>query len=462
MSLNFSLREPLTTEGSHTTIAISVKNSLPLLELNKTLPWTQLLQMIKPDLEQSAGPSHHLGRKLHVEIHLKLFLLQGLCRLTDREIAEQARLRADFRIFCAIDSSSEGLIPDHSQICRFRNRLSSGTVNQLNTIVLKKVAELGFTNFASMDLDSTVQEANIAYPSDACLIRKLAQKTQKVISCLQSMGHKAATALQLNTEEVFKKGRAYFFRVKNAPIEKTRKIFGSYYRTACKNLKPALKLIQGLKGSTCAKMPWNIKLHCNQLKQHALQYLKDVGHFVKTHTIKKLKILSFHALAVTCITKGKLGKTKEFGRQYQVGRFTGNFIHIFPCNDLKMNDKQCFQSVLRQAQDLAGEKVLKEVSTDKGYYSHANTKAPQKKMGINTDGVQRPKNVADRHQPSNKERAEELRRRRAGIEPLIAHLKSFGLGKSKMKSDRATLSQGYSSALFFNCHQIMRRFAKIA
>jgi hypothetical protein len=50
-----------------------------------------------------------------------------------------------------------------------------------------------------------------------------------------------------------------------------------------------------------------------------------------------------------------------------------------------------------------------------------------------------------------------LRNRRAGIEPLIGHIKRGGqLGKSKMKSDQATLAAGYGSVLGFNLRQMIR------
>jgi hypothetical protein len=37
-----------------------------------------------------------------------------------------------------------------------------------------------------MDIDSTVQQANIAYPSDASLMKKLAEKVHRVIEYIKS------------------------------------------------------------------------------------------------------------------------------------------------------------------------------------------------------------------------------------------------------------------------------------
>ena len=99
---------------------------------------------------------------------------------------------------------------------------------------------------------------------------------------------------------------------------------------------------------------------------------------------------------------------------------------------------------------------FQSVTTDKGYYSRANVKYVEECTG-NADGIQRPANIKDQVQGPQKQ---ELYNRRAGVEPLIGHIKRFGLGKSKMKSDRATLSSGYRSISGFNLHQLMRGITK--
>jgi hypothetical protein len=50
----------------------------------------------------------------------------------------------------------------------------------------------------------------------------------------------------------------------------------------------------------------------------------------------------------------------------------------------------------------------------------------------------------------------ELANRRAGIEPRIGHLKTRGMGRSRMKSDAGDLISGYRSALSWNLSLLMR------
>src|SRR5690606_2603950 len=99
-----------------------------------------------------------------------------------------------------------------------------------------------------------------------------------------------------------------------------------------------------------------------------------------------------------------------------------------------------------------GADVLKQIGTDKGYYSAANIRGAEA-HSINADGVQRPTNIKDQPPPDV---VQALRDRRAGAEALIGHAKQFGLGKSRMKSDAATLASGYRSVMGFNLHQLTR------
>ena len=90
-------------------------------------------------------------------------------------------------------------------------------------------------------------------------------------------------------------------------------------------------------------------------------------------------------------------------------------------------------------------------ATRRRYYSGRNVLFCSQN-GIATDGLQRPKNT--KFIGGGLEQV--LVNRRAGIEPLIGHVKEFGLKKSKMRSDRATLSSGYRSVTGFNLHQLIR------
>ena len=94
------------------------------------------------------------------------------------------------------------------------------------------------------------------------------------------------------------------------------------------------------------------------------------------------------------------------------------------------------------------------MAADKGYWSLENRKKLQN-QGITSIGLQQPNTAKIKIEDISLQ--EHLQNRRAGIEPLIGHAKHGGqLGKSRMKSDTATLAAGYGSILAFNLRQMVR------
>jgi len=111
--------------------------------------------------------------------------------------------------------------------------------------------------------------------------------------------------------------------------------------------------------------------------------------------------------------------------------------------------------MLEEHRQIFGASRLKSLGTDKGYYSAANMKAA-KTAGIKDVGIQYPANLKNPPTDLSEKKKAELKNRRAGIEPLIAHVKHWGLGRSRMKSDSSTEASGYRATMGFNLHQITR------
>ena len=147
-----------------------------------------------------------------------------------------------------------------------------------------------------------------------------------------------------------------------------------------------------------------------------------------------------------------MGKENEFGRVYQLGHVGGHFLIVSECDSVRMEDKHSLIPMIQAHERLFGKGTLQSIGTDKGYYSKKNIDFVEG-LGIDSSGLQRPGVIKD--QPP-KNRSGPLKRRRAGIEALISHVKEYGLRRSKMKSDETTLSSGYRSVMSWNLHQMIR------
>lgn len=115
-----------------------------------------------------------MGRTLRVRIHLGIYVLQQMYNLTNRVAEQQVRDNTDFRLFCRYGILKKWHTPDHTKIETFRSRLTAKTQRALANLISQQAVRLGYANPTMLDVDSTVQEANIAFPAIANLLVKIA------------------------------------------------------------------------------------------------------------------------------------------------------------------------------------------------------------------------------------------------------------------------------------------------
>jgi len=438
-------------EDTAVTTVVSITE--PMVTLANALEWPRIAGLAIPDLKRTAKGCWYLGRRLSLRSHLAVMILQSLLKETDRGIEQRIKQTPLLQVFCGKSVLPDWRCPDHTKIEELRNRLSPETHKAIGHYVVQVATQAGFADAAWMDIDSTVQEANIAYPADATLMKKLCEKAHHVLAFLKERKKTVVSSVPpLAIEQIRKTAQRYFFLAKTAAIEERRVLFKRYHQLVKSELRPVIEFYQSFSERQLKTLPWHIRRTVRQLREQGWRYLLDVGHFVRTHTLKPGKLLSFQAKAVACIKKGKAGKPHEFGRVFQLGRIGGNFLVAFSCTSVRMEDKHSLLPAIHEHREIFGEETLRQIGTDKGYYSAKNIKAVEA-LSLDADGVQRPANVKERPPPDV---TEALKRRRAGIEPLIQHAKSFGLGKSRMKSDTTTLAAGYRAVMGFNLHQLTR------
>ena len=140
--------------------------------------------------------------------------------------------------------------------------------------------------------------------------------------------------------------------------------------------------------------------------------------------------MSLHAREIACITKGKVGKEREFGRGFQLGRVDGDFLFVMASESLHMNDKQSLLPMVEENATLSGQNKLKLVAADRGYWSQKNLRGLSA-LGVGEIGLQHPENIKRTTGLPGQAIQECLRDRCAGIETLFGRTKQGGqLGRS--------------------------------
>lgn len=431
-------------------ICITILESEPLVRLANLIPWEQAAQVIEVDLKCSTRMgSVHLGPKLFLRVHLGAYFLQTLLNLTNRDLEYQLHFNALYQSFCQLNKEGRRF-PDANSIEEFRSRICPETHRQLGLLVLKKAYEVGFLNPTWMDIDSTVQEANMSYPADANLMVKLAAKAYKLVGTFEFPTEQQP---KVDIAEIKAAQKLYLIESRGAKKNVRIEIFSHLHATVCKYVVPVIEKILQLPAHVFEAGSRRFNGLCEQVCEKGGPYLADVENYIRTGTMAKEKLLCFHLEQVKCLPKGKVGKRYEFGRVFQLGRLGGNFLLVGRANSVVNSDRSAVSHMVAEHERLFGKGVLGSCGADRGYES------PQINQCLDDHNVEK-NGIQARKGTSETLTSEELtahRNRRAGIEPLIGHLKNeFGMKKSRMKSDRTTLAAAYRSVTGFNLKNIIR------
>jgi transposase, IS5 family len=450
----------LSTKVSESALTISVSEFHPLVRFANALPWEELSELAMTDLKSStAKKKWWTGRPLRLRVHLGAYLLQQLFNKTDRQIEYDIKDNAAYQVFCGCGIVKKWHCPDHTKIEEFRSRLSAETQQKCANHLVIVASRLKFAQISKMDIDSTVQEANMSYPSDMNLLGKLAAKAKQVADYVVKKSDVLKETLpSVDLKKIKSQVRNIFFKKKNTPEER-RALQRTLWCTVCSEVKPIIRFCEQISTDLFATMPWNIQRLITQIITHAKGYLIDVASYIRHGEMQKGKLLAFHVQEVSCFNKNKLDKRLQFGRNIQLGRVGGNFLIVGSSDTVRQEDKQSMQPMLALHTELFGQNVLDSVTADKGYYSKKNENA-LKNASIKEIGLQKPQQKKKNSSGVNQQTiSESLINRRAGIEPLIGHAKQKGqLGKSRMKSDVTTKSAAYAAILGFNARQLIVTF----
>ena len=210
-------------------IRVKVSESHPLILLALALPWRVMYELILDDLKTwKPGLKWWLGRKLKVRIHLGAYILQKMYDLTDRETEYALKDNAAYQLFCGKEIVDKWHVPDHTKIEEFRNRLKPETHRKLANLIASNAVDLGIADASRLDIDSTIQEANMTYPTDAKMLRKLGTITAKVANAIRGLIPEKGTDIFVDVKTIASKARNCFFQKSMQRVRRNHRISERY------------------------------------------------------------------------------------------------------------------------------------------------------------------------------------------------------------------------------------------
>jgi len=330
-----------------------------------------------------------------------------------------------YQAFCGLKhfSLSE---PCHStELVHFRKRIGTAGVDKILQISIaihgKKALE------ETVNIDSTVQEKNITYPTDAKLAIKIINRVNKLA---KSKGIQQRRTYVKEVKECRLAIRHFRHPKKRAKARKALKRLRTIAKAQIRELR--------------RKLPTHSLFDCHE--KEFLFYEKVLAQQPKD----RHKIYSLHEPQIYCIAKGKDHKQYEYGNKVSIASTAkSNLIVGAVSHPKNIHDNHTLPEVLLHVHQSRGKSVKFGVC-DRGYVG--------KKQFGDTQIIlpAKPLKSDNRYQRDKKRKR---CRRRAAIEPIIGHMKSdFRLSRNFLKGTVGDEINLLMSAAAWNFRQWMIAF----
>ena len=360
---------------------------------------------------------------LPVRLVVGLHYLKYTFNESDESVVERFLENPYWQYFCGLEFFHHELPLDPTSLVKWRNRIGVDGIEKLlgESIETGKRSKL----ITKMDLkrvnvDTTVQEKAVTFPTDAKLYQK------------------ARTALVKAAKERGIELRQSFTRLGKKAFKKQ-----SNYRHA-RQMKGANKEMRKLK-TYLGRVIRDIARKCQNPDNSLSELLSIANRVYKQKRTDEKKVYSLHAPEVECIAKGKAHKRYEFGCKVSVVSTSKNN-WVVGVDALHGNpyDGHTLKGALDQASRLSGYR-LEDVYVDRGYKGSQKT-VPEANVCI--------------ARPSKKGlKRSELRwfKRRSAIEPVIGHMKSDNrMGRNFLSGKDGDRMNAMLAGCGFNMRKLLK------
>lgn len=301
-----------------------------------------------PDLKNSTTKlKWWLGRKLCLRTHLGVYLLQQLLNATDRGIEQQIKFNAAYQMFCGKTIVKNWHCPDHTKIEEFRSRLSPATQCLLANEIARLAAKKRFAKPEHIDIDSTIQEPDMQYPSISNMLIKMtgmARRVQKLLMEKCDLSQLTDSMKHIDMKNIKGLARTYFFiKRKKSTLNKEKKdqalkvLWCAVSEAGTEALKYVHRLLEPIIFETRNAREQEM---VTQFASKVPAYLSETFEHNFETAVQKCKIFSMHRNEVDIFNKQKENKAHEIGRQFQIGRIEGNFVWSVPNHSIRMPDPE--------------------------------------------------------------------------------------------------------------------------
>ena len=384
-------------------------------------------------LEEQLGVYYcHTNGRMSIPIRkvAGVLILKRMFNESDESVLERWIENPYWQYFCGEVNFQKDFPFDRTELIKFRQRIGEAGAEQILSASIhlfstKEIQE------KEVLVDSSVQEKNITYPTDPKLQKRIIEKCRKIAK-------REGIELRQSYKRVLKQ-LMIDQRFRNHPKRKKKA------KAAARKIKTiAGRLVRELEN----KMTPDQKEEYNEL-------FKIFNQILTQERISKNKIYSIHEPQVVCIAKGKEAKKFEFGNKVSIVKTKTSGIIIgalaFPEN---IFDGKTIEPQLNQIERLIESYLPKVGIFDRGYRGRKTVKGM---------AVEMPSKLPASATNYQKQKARRRFRARAGIEPVIGHLKKdHRMGINYLSGELGDSINVLLAATGFNMRKMLNRLKRKA
>ncbi len=387
----------------------------PLCKLAQAIDWAVFERELGPLYADNQGAP---GKPIRLMV--ALHYLKYAYNHSDESVVWQLLENAYWQYFCGFEYFLYEIPLDASTLSKWRTRVGPEKLHTLldETVHLAQRARLlTKTDLKRVNVDTTVQEKAIAFPTDAKLLNTL---RRKLVEAAQRRGVK--------------------LRQSYVRVGKWAYVMQNRYRHAQQH-KRARKMLRRLR-TYLGRVVRDIRRKVFDPDEALAHLLEMADRLLGQRRDSKNKLYSLHAPEVYCLSKGKAHKRYEFGCKVSVVTTSkSNWILGVEAHPEPVYDGHTLSAMLDQVEKTTGQ-VPEDAFCDHGYRGHQHS-GPTKI------------HLVGRHRV-----ARGLRRwfrRRAAIEPVIGHMKSdHRMDRNYLKGSEGDQVNAILSACGFNVRKLLR------
>jgi len=394
----------------------------PLLILAEKIDWSRF------DSEINDCYAKEIGRPgINTRVMVGLLYLKEAFNQSDESLMNLWVENPYWQAFCGFQYMQHNAPIDPSSLSRWRNRVGAERFELLLKVVIEtalKMKALKPDDLKKINVDTTVQQKAIAFPTDS----RLYQKMRLVLV-------RRAKHLNIVLKETFQKAG------KEALIMHSRYSHAKQYKRAAK-MEKRLKTLLG----RMIRMIQKLAPHQDgKIKDDKLRELLQLAErLMAQEKTSKNKIYSIHEPEVKCISKGKAHKRYEFGCKVSVVTTNkSNWVVGIQALDGNPFDGHTLQTSVTQMERITGQSP-EDVVIDQGYKGHDYSGSAQV-------------HIVKKLSKSITKPIRNMLKRRAAIEPIIGHLKSdHRMDRNYLRGVEGDRNNAILAGIGFNLRKLLR------